>query len=348
MSAAAGSHGASSPLIGAAPGQLIRGRNSDALTTTPVETPMQKAYRSFRDNRVAMVALVGLVMIFAVALFAPVISSSWSHRSATEQNLDGYATIGGKKVEVVNLQGMPNIGPGFRRTYTFGADALGRDVFVRAVVGASVSLRVGLGATILVIFFGTLLGLVQGFYGGRVDKFLSYVVDVMIAFPFMLFAIAFSAAIATTGRIGPISATSIWVPTLMLGLLGAFGFSRLMRSTVLELAEKEYVEAARALGADDKRIMFKHLVPHLVPTIITYFGLLLAGMILGEAGLSFLGVGVAAPTPSWGNLISDGKDYYATAWWIAAAGGIGVMATVLCANLVGEGLEEALDPKGTR
>jgi peptide/nickel transport system permease protein len=243
---------------------------------------------------------------------------------------------------------MPQVGPGLRKEYLMGADGLGRDVFVRAVAGGSVSLRVGLGATIMCIALGTFLGLLGGFYGGRVDKVLTYVVDVMIAFPFMLFAIALSAAIATSGKIGPISASSILVPTLMLGVLSSFGFSRIMRANAKELGAKEYVEAARALGSDDKRIMFVHLLPHLVPTIITYFGILLAGMILGEAGLSFLGVGVMQPTPSWGNLINDGREFYSTAWWIAGAGGLFVMLTVLCANLVGEGLEEAFDPKGSR
>ncbi|MBC7460733.1 MAG: ABC transporter permease [Thermoleophilia bacterium] len=348
MSAAAGAPRGATPMIGTAPGSLIRGRQFEADTMTVIESPMQKAYRSFRENTVAMVALVGLVGIFLLAACAPLFATHWAHRGATQQNLAGYVTTNGKKTEVVDLQGMPNVGPGLRRSYTFGADALGRDVFVRALVGASVSLRVGVGATIICIVFGTLIGLVSGFYGGRVDKLLSYIVDVMIAFPFLLFAIAFSAAIAATGKIGPLSSTSIMVPLLMLGVLGAFGFSRLMRSNTLELAEKEYVEAARALGGDDKRIMFVHVLPHLMPTIITYSGILLAGMILGEAGLSFLGVGVAPPTPSWGNLIADGKAYYSTAWWIAGAGGIFVMATVLCANLVGEGLEEALDPKGNR
>jgi peptide/nickel transport system permease protein len=170
----------------------------------------------------------------------------------------------------------------------------------------------------------------------------------MIAFPFMLFAIALSAAIAISGKIGPVSASSIMVPMLMLGVLSSFGFSRIMRANTKELAHKEYVEAARALGSDDRRIMFVHLLPHLLPTIITYSGILLAAMILGEAGLSFLGVGVQPPTPSWGNLINDGKAFYSTAWWVAGAGGIGVMLTVLCANLIGEALEEAFDPKGSR
>ena len=309
---------------------------------------MQLAVRRFRSNRIAMVALVGFISICVLSMSAPWFESHWAHRTATEQNLDGYAKIDGKKTEVVDLRGMPNIGPGLRTTYTFGADGLGRDVFIRALAGGSVSLRIGIGATILCIVIGTTLGLLGGFYGGRTDKVLTYVVDVMIAFPFMLFAIALSAAIAISGKIGPISASSIMVPMIMLGVLSSFGFSRIMRANAKELAHKEYVEAARALGGDDRRIMVVHMLPHLVPTIITYSGILLAAMILGEAGLSFLGMGVQAPTPSWGNLIADGRAFYSTAWWVAGAGGLFVMLTVLCANLIGEALEEAFDPKGNR
>lgn len=334
---------------GARAGELVRqGQRSDVPTATQSESPTQLAVRRFRENRIAMVALIAFACICSLSFATPWFESHWAGRTATEQNLDGTMELDGRKVEVVDLKGMPAVGPGLRREYTLGADGLGRDVFVRALAGGSVSLRVGLGATTICIALGTLIGLLGGFYGGRVDKALTYVVDVMIAFPFMLFAIALSAAIAISGKIGPISASSIMVPMLMLGVLSSFGFSRIMRANSKELANREYVEAARALGADDRRIMVVHLLPHLVPTIITYSGILLAAMILGEAGLSFLGVGVMPPTPSWGNLINDGRAFYSTAWWIAGAGGAFVMVTVLCANLVGEGLEEAFDPKGSR
>jgi peptide/nickel transport system permease protein len=330
------------------PGTLVRPGSREEFAGTASESPMQLAVRRFRSNRLAVVALIGFLTICLLSVSAPLFESHWAGRTATEQNLSGYVTLDGKKQEVVDLRGMPTIGPGLRKEYTLGADGLGRDVFVRALAGGSVSLRIGIGATILCIVIGTTIGLLGGFYGGRVDKSLTYIVDVMIAFPFMLFAIALSAAIAISGKIGPISASSIMVPMVMLGVLSSFGFSRIMRSNAKELAHKEYVEAARALGSGDKRIMIVHLLPHLVPTIITYSGILLAGMILGEAGLSFLGMGVQPPTPSWGNLIGDGRVFYSTAWWIAGAGGAFVMLTVLCANLVGEALEEAFDPKGNR
>lgn len=327
-------------------GTLVRGRAPEAVAAS--DSPTRLAVRRFSENRIAIVSLVAFVLLISMTIASPWFESHWAHRTATEQNLDGSINIKGSQVEVVNLQGVPAVGPGLRREYTFGSDALGRDVFMRALVGGSVSLRIGIGATVMCIVLGTLIGLLGGFYSGRVDKALTYVVDVMIAFPFMLFAIALSAAIAASGKIGPFSASSIMVPTLLLGVLSSFGFSRIMRATAKELANKEYIEAARALGSGDRRIMFVHLLPHLVPTIITYAGILMASMILGEAGLSFLGMGVQPPTPSWGNLIADGREFYASAWWIAGAGGLFVMVTVLCANLIGEALEEAFDPKGSR
>lgn len=330
------------------PGTLVRPSTEQESVTAPSESPTQLAMRRLRENRVAMVALAGFLIICSLSFTAPWFEGHWAGRSATDQNLDGTIQLDGKKTEVVDLKGMPAIGPGLRKQYTFGADALGRDVFVRTLAGGSVSLRVGFGATFICILLGTTVGLIGGFYGGATDKILSYVVDVMLAFPFMLFAIALSAATAASGKLGPISSTSILIPTLLLGFGSAWGFSRVIRANAKEMQAKEFVEAARALGADDRRIMLRHVLPHMVPTIITYFGILLAGMILGEAGLSFLGIGVQAPIPSWGNLIADGRAFYSTAWWIAGAGGLFVMLTVLCVNLLGEAIEEAFDPKAGR
>ncbi|MCW2925599.1 MAG: binding-protein-dependent transport system inner rane component [Thermoleophilia bacterium] len=330
------------------PGTLVRPGTQQESVTAPAESPTQLALRRLRENRIGMIALAGFLLICSLSFTAPWFETHWAGRSATDQNLAGTEQIGGKRVEVVDIKGMPAIGPGLRKHYTFGADALGRDVFVRALAGGSVSLRVGFGATFICILLGTTVGLLGGFYGGATDKVLAYVVDVMIAFPFMLFAIALSAATAASGKLGPIPSTSILIPMLLLGLGGAWGFSRVIRANAKEMQAKEFVEAARALGADDGRIMLRHVLPHMVPTIITYFGILLAGMILGEAGLSFLGIGVQAPTPSWGNLIADGQAFYSTAWWIAGAGGLFVMLTVLCVNLLGEAVEEAFDPKAGR
>jgi peptide/nickel transport system permease protein len=289
-----------------------------------------------------------LISIFVLSFSSGWFESHWAHRTASQQNLSGSVVIGGKKQEVVNIEGMPTVGPGLHKEYMWGADGLGRDVFIRALKGGSVSLRVGLCATLITIILGTLVGMASGFYGGLTDKGISYLVDVMIAFPFMVFAIGLNSVSSASGHLGPLDASSLWIPTVLLGWFSAFGFSRIIRANSKELGEKEYVEAARALGADDKRIMFLHVLPHLFPTVITYAGILLSGSILGEAGLSFLGIGVQPPTPSWGNMIADGQAFYSTAWWIAGGGGFMVMLTVLSANLFGEAVEEAFDHKGSR
>ncbi|MEO6867386.1 MAG: ABC transporter permease [Gaiellales bacterium] len=352
MSAAAGAAGGSTPSFGAKvpAGALVRPNTAsdDAFVGTASESPTQLAISRLLANKIGMVSLVVLIMIFVVSFSGGWFEQHWAHRTASQQNLSGSVTIGGKTREVVDIEGMPQISPGFHKQYMWGADGLGRDVFIRSLRGGSVSLRIGVGATMITIILGTLVGMVGGFYGGPTDKALSYVVDIMIAFPFMVFAIGLSSVSSASGHLGPLSAGSLWIPTILLGWFAAFGFSRIIRANARELGEKEYVEAARALGANDRRIMFLHVLPHLFPTIITYAGIILSGSILGEAGLSFLGIGVQPPIPSWGNMIADGQAFYSTAWWIAGGGGLMVMLTVLSANLFGEAVEEAFDHKGSR
>lgn len=331
------------------PGALVRpgeARSQDgAGFSTPSESPTQLAIRRLKENRIAQVAMAVFLLVCIACFSAGWFEAHWAGRTAVEQNLSGTTQIDGKQVEAVDLRGMPRVGPGLRREYTFGTDALGRDVFIRALAGGSVSLRIGVGAALLSVIIGTVLGLTAGFYGGRVDTVLSRIVEILLAFPSTVFAIALSASIAASGKIGPFSSGSIMVPLLIIGVLGGPPFARIVRSKALELANAEFVEAARALGGDDQRIMVRHMLPHLMTTIITYFGLIVSSAIIAEAGLSFLGVGVQPPTPSWGGLIADGRIFYSTAWWISGAGGIMVMLTVLSLNLVGEAVEEAFDPK---
>lgn len=333
--------------IASVQGALLRsGASVYAEEIAPAsESPRQLAVRRLKENRIAQVATVVFILVCVSAFSAGWFEQHWAHRTASQQNLSGSIMIDGKKQEVVDLRGMPQVGPGMRSQYTMGADALGRDVFMRALRGGSVSLRIGLGAASLTILIGTTLGLVAGYYGGKVDTFLSRVIEILLAFPSTIFAIALSAAVATSGHIGPIKSDSLLVPLLIIGVLGGPAFARIIRARSLELSKSEFIEAARALGSDNKRIMVKHILPHLTSTIITYAGLLISASIIAEAGLSFLGVGVQPPTPSWGTLIADGKIFYSTAWWIAGAGGLMVTLTVLSLNLMGEALEEALDPK---
>lgn len=268
----------------------------------------------------------------------------WAGRAYDEQNLSGSIKLGGKEREVVNLRGIPTVGPGLRRQYTLGADPLGRDVFMRTLRGGWVSLRIAVGAMLLTVFIGVTLGTIAGYAKGRIDALISHFFDTMLAVPYILLATALSVALATAS-FGPIKRGSLALTLLIIGVLGGFYFGRIVRSAVLSLAEREFVEAARALGGSDRRIIVRHIVPHLSSTIITYGGVLIGSAMIAEAALSFLGLGVLPPTASWGNMIADGRYFYATAWWISFFPGLFIALTVLSLNLLGQALEEAFDPK---
>ena len=328
-------------------GALVKNGVGDLVkeTGTTSESPTQLAISRLKENRLAQVAAVIFIVMVLLCLSVGFMESHWAGRSAYEANLSGTMDQGGKGVEVVDIHGIPGVGPGFRKEYTLGADYLGRDVFMRVLRGGGVSLMVGLGAAIITTVLGLAIGIAAGFFGGRIDAFISRTLDVLIAFPALVFAIALSTALASSGGFLFIKRGSPMLPLLIIGVLGAFPFARIIRAKAMELAGQEFVEAARALGAGNVRIMVNEMLPHLTTTVITWFGLIVSANIIAEAGLSFLGVGVLPPTPSWGNIISDGRIFYSTAWWISLFPGLMIAITVLSLNIVGEALEEALDPK---
>lgn len=342
-------HAGSTPTLPVLPTSLLRrmpgNRTADEFTQTAAESPGQLAWRRLRENRIAIVAATIFTVMVVMCLSAGLFERHWAGRTAAEQNLGGPMQVAGRKQEVVDLRGIPAVGPGMRREYTFGADPLGRDVFMRTLRGGQVSLMVGLGAALITVVFGLLLGVSAGYYGGRVDSVVSRSLDVLIAFPSIVFAVSLSTALATGDGFWIIQRGSPALPLLIIGCLGSFGFARVVRAKAMEVAKKDFIEAARALGADNRRIMRKELLPHLATTVITWFGLIVSANIIAEAGLSFLGVGVLPPTPSWGNIIADGRIFYSTAWWISFFPGLMILCTVLCLNLVGEAVEEAFDPK---
>lgn len=321
------------------------GMREQSTVGTAAESPMQLARRRLAQNRMAQIAAVIFAVIVVMCMSAPLFEQHWAGRTATEQNLGGTITVNGKQVEVVGLDGIPNVGPGLRRQYTLGADALGRDVFMRVLQGGKVSLTIGIGAAIITSILGMAIGTAAGYFRNKTDAVISRILDILIAFPSTIFAIALSTSLASSGGIGFIKRGSPTLPLLVIGLLGSFGFARVVRSKAIELGSREFVEAARAMGAGHWRIMTNEMLPHLTSLIITWFGLLVSANIIAEAGLSFLGVGVLPPTPSWGNIISDGRIFYSTAGWISMAPGLAIIAVVLSLNLVGEGVEEAFDPK---
>jgi len=234
--------------------------------------------------------------------------------------------------------------------FLLGADGqLGRDEFLRLLYGTQTSLEVAVGATLVSMFIGVLMGAVAGFYGGWTDTVISRITEIVMAFPILLFVIALASTAGerldgiTLGFLGQGVITLV----LVLGLFGWFYPARIVRAQVLSLREKEFVEAARMIGTSDARIIRSHILPHLVAPIIVYSTLVVAQNILAEAGLSFLGLGIKAPTPSWGNLLATAAEYYLSQPWLMVWPGLAVLFATLAFNLLGDGLRDAFDPRSS-
>jgi len=223
--------------------------------------------------------------------------------------------------------------------FWLGTDRLFRDVFARLATGARVSLLIGVAATAIATAVGSVVGMLAGFYEGRwVDTALMRVVDVGLAFPFLLIVMALGAALDQT------TASTIF---LTLGFTGWLGVARIVRSKTLQVRSLDYVLAARALGQSTPGVLLRHVLPNVAGPIVVIATILVAQMILAESVLSYLGAGIAPPTPTWGHMLFEGQDYLTAAPWITAAPGVAILASVLGFNLLGEGLRDALDPKKT-
>ena len=219
--------------------------------------------------------------------------------------------------------------------HLLGTDPLGRDVLSRIIYGSQVSLKVGFVAVGLATLIGLLVGALAGYYGGWVDQVLMRLVDLMLCFP------TFFLILAVIAILEP----SIWNIMVVIGLTSWMGVARLVRAEFLSLREREFVMAARALGAGDARLIWRHMLPNALAPVMVSATLGVAGAILTESALSFLGLGVQPPTPSWGNILTAGKDNIEIAWWLSVFPGLAILITVMSYNLLGEGIREAIDPR---
>lgn len=295
-------------------------------------TPTQLLWRRFHRDRVALAGLVFIGLLVLVAVFAPLIVS-----------LAGAPPPNQMNSSLLNDFGNPS-GPS--SAHIFGVDGLGRDVFSRTVYGTRVALEVALISSAIAMLLGVVAGLLSGYFRGGVDTLISRLVDVLLAFPVLLLAIGLASACSLgNGCLGGAIQPGLGTVIAVIALVSWTYPARLIRGQVLSLREKEFVDAARSLGASNSRIIFRELLPNLVAPMIVYATLIIPTSILFEAALSFLGIGVSPSTPSWGAMISDATATFDTAWWYMLAPGVALVLTVLAFNLVGDGLSDALNPR---
>jgi peptide/nickel transport system permease protein len=296
----------------------------DEIRSIEAKSPWQLAWDRLRRDRVAIVSSVVIVLIVLVAVFAPLIAYAVGQTPNATDQLNGLSP-----------EGLPK-GPSW--SHLFGTDSLGRDVFIRVVYAARISLLAGVVASTLAVLVGVVVGLFSGYIGGMTDSFLARTMDVILSFPFLLFGIAL---------------VSIVGPSLgiVIGVIAFFSWAsvgRIVRGQTISIKEKEYIEAARSLGASDVRIMFVDVFPNLLAPVLVYMTLLIPSAIVFEATLSFLGLGVIPPTPTWGNMLAESLGFYQVAWWYVLFPAAALLLTTLAFNLLGDSVRDAFDPRGER
>lgn len=293
------------------------------LTSGPVEERYTRIiWRRFKRDRAAMTGAILVGLIFLVAILAPLIAP----HDPIEQFRDGLTPDG---------QPMPStLLTGGGTKFLLGTDANGRDLLSRILYGARISLKVGVLANLLALSIGVVVGVSAGYLGGWIEIVLMRITDIMMAFPTLLLAMTLVAILKP----------SEWIIIMVIGLVYWTWVARVIYGQVFALREREFVIASRALGASRLYIILHHILPQLVPTIIVWGTLGIATNVMLEASLSFLGIGVQPPTPSWGGMIEQAQSYYRTAPWLVIYPGLAIMVTIFAFNLLGDGLRDALDP----
>jgi peptide/nickel transport system permease protein len=290
------------------------------------------------------------VVLVALALVAPLYGEHVARTGPDTNHVTDTFEVGGEQRNVTDASGLP-VGPQWFAAggrYVVGADRLGRDTFVRLLYGARNSLFIGLTASLITVVLAVGLGLLAGYFRGWVDAVISRGLDVLYAFPVLLLGVALGVALAVGGLdlgLFEIEGNSLWIPTLIIGVVGIVYLARPIRGQVLALREKEFVEAARAQGAGDWQIMTRELLPNLTSTILVFLPVLVANAILLEAALSFLGAGVQAPRASWGTMLAEGIELLITSPHLTIVPGAMLALTVLSLNVVADGVRDALDPR---
>lgn len=298
-------------------------------------TPWQLFWARLKQDRLAFIGLGIIVVMVILALIAPLIASLTGH---------------GPNETFRTAQDAFGIPKGPNGDFFMGADGAGRDVLVRLAYGARVSLIVGIVASGIALVIGVLFGIVAGYFGGWIDAVISRAGDVMLSLPLIIFAIGIVAACSTSeqGCFNGLLKPGLLMVILIIALFSWPSPARLVRGATLSLREKEFVEAARALGASPRRIMFREILPNLIAPIVVYGSLLIPSSVLFESYLSFLGLGIPGDTPSWGKMLSESVSTFRVAWWFWLFPGLFLMLMVLAFNLLGDGLRDALDPRTGR
>ena len=304
--------------------QSVEGTPANVAATAadaskPSRTLWGDAFRRLRQNKLAVIALIWIIFIVLVAVSADL----WVPQTFGDPTTADTANM----VTSSRLPPSPE--------HPFGTDTLGRDVFSRVIYGARISLTVGLVATGISTAIGLVMGALAAYYGGIWDTIIMRLADIFLAFPYTLFVIAMIAVIGN----------GIQNVFIAIGILGWPSVARVFRSAILSVKESDYVDAGRAMGASDLRIIARHIFPNSVASIVVYATMNIGGAILTESALSYLGMGVIPPSPSWGTLIEDGQQYLQSEPWLMILPGLAILSTVLAFTLLGDGLRDALDVK---
>jgi len=316
--------------------------------------PWRVAFARLREDRAAMVAAFVLAVLVIFCAMAPLYARYVARTDPFRPNLDGTVVIDGKTLDILQAADNPlhlgsaPIGPTWHQHYFLGADGQGRDVAARLLYGGKNSLLIAGTATIICLVLAACVGVVAGFLGGWVDQVLSRILDILWAFPVYLLAISLSVVLISQGlHIGPftIEADNLLLPIFIIGIVYVPYVARPVRGQVLSLAQSDFVLAAISLGVPNRRILVRDILPNVAPTLIVFAPLVMALNMLTESALSFLQIGVQPPAASWGTIIADGQSLIYARPLVAIAPGVAIIVVVLCLNVFGDGLRDALDPR---